>query len=111
VDPKTGKKVGAFLGMLNEAQAKARQLATRFLIHDPRTYFKATRENDMQDLYNSAGKGGDPWYVLPLMVGLAIVGIVVFVILGFLMVKVAPAISPKPAAGAFLQLLLGSLWS
>lgn len=102
--PKDDREKQDFAALYGAAVARAKQLATRFLIHDPRTYYKATRENDMQDLYNSAGTQKDPWYVVPLMVGMAIVGIIVFVLLGVILLKVVPALTPKEATAILAPL-------
>ena len=86
------KDEATFREHLAKAVEDAKKVATRFLIWDPMTYRKASRESVMQKLYQSAGGGEDPWYAKPLVVIgiIAIVGVVA--ILGILVVKVLPVL-------------------
>lgn len=87
------EKGGAFAKGLSEAIEKGKQLATRLQIWDPLTYYKACRENDMQDLYNSNGGQKDPWYAKAAFIGVLIVGFLLLAVLGVIMMKVLPALA------------------
>lgn len=84
---------GAFAAGLHAAAEKAKALSTRFLIWDPLRYYKACRENDMQDLYNSNGLQKDPWYAKAAFIGVLIVGFLLLAVLGVLMMKIVPALA------------------
>jgi len=87
-----GKDKVAFASLLESAMANARKIATRFLIWDPLTYYNATRENDMQDLYNSGGTDKDPWYARLLVIGVFGVLGLVLLLFGVVILKVLPAL-------------------
>jgi len=93
------KTEGAWTKAMHAAMEEASKLATRFRVWDPLRYWKATRENDMQDLYASSGAGRDPWYAKAAFIGVLIVGVLLLGVLGVLMVKVIPALGGMAQAG------------
>jgi len=93
------KTEGAWTKAMHAAREEASKLATRFRVWDPLRYWKGTRENDMQDLYESPDDGRDPWYAKAAFFGVLIVGVLLLGVLGVLMVKVLPALGGMAQAG------------
>lgn len=95
---------GHFQEGLAKAMMDAERLAKRFLVWDPLAYWKKSRESIMQKLYHSIQGDRHPWYATVILIGMVIVAIAVFAVLGVLMVKVVPALAPKASQAAVLLL-------
>lgn len=89
---------GDFAKGLQKAMNDAARLAKRFQVWDPLAYWKKSRESVMAKLYHSIQGERHPWYATVILIGMVILAIAVFAVLGVLMVKVVPALAPKPAA-------------
>lgn len=95
--PAEARTGGAFAEHLMAAFAKAKDVATNFLIWDPLAYMKACGENDMQDFLNAQGGPRDPWYAKAAF--FLIVGVLGLLLLlfGIVSLKVLPALQQANA--------------
>lgn len=90
-------KGGIFATGLEAAIESGKKLGLRFRVWDPLRYWKASRENDMQDLYASSGASRDPWYAKAAF--FAVIGVIALLLLlfGVISLKVLPALQAANA--------------